>query len=176
MVRSRGAKAQDDAKAILNRVRQLVRALRLFEKEAQARFGLGAAQMFILHVLRQQHDEISMNALADRTATDQSSVSLAVGRLVSEGYVARSPGLEDKRQVRLSLTAKGRAIVRRAPPAAQERILDSVATMPARDRAHLLVLLDRVIEGMGVTDGRAPMLFQDDAESRPPRPARRRTR
>ncbi len=112
--------AMDDAKAILNRVRQLVRALRAFDKQAQTRFGLGAAQMFILHVL-QHHDELSMNELADRTATDQSSVSLAVGKLVSEGYVRRDVSEEDRRQVRLSLTAKGRALVKRSPPAAQER-------------------------------------------------------
>lgn len=154
----------DDAKAILNRVRQLVRVLRAFDKQAQTRFGLGAAQMFILHVL-QHHDELSMNELADRTATDQSSVSLAAGKLVTEGYVRRDVSEEDRRQVRLSLTAKGRALVKRSPPAAQERIMDSVEAMPPGERAQLMALLDKLMAGMTDADDRPPMLFQDEREA-----------
>lgn len=154
--------AMDDAKAILNRVRQLVRALRSFERQAQSRFGFGAAQMFILHVLRHE-DDLSLNELAERTATDQSSASLAVGKLVSDGYVRRTPSEDDRRQVRLSLTAKGRALVRKAPPAAQERIMESVRAMRPADRAHLMALMDDLMSGMlPADDGRSPMLFQDE--------------
>lgn len=162
----------DDAKAILNRVRQLVRALRSFDKQAQSQYGLGAAQMFILHVL--QHDEeLSMNDLADRTATDQSSASLAAGKLVTEGYVRRSVSEEDRRQVRLSLTPKGRALVKRSPPAAQQRIMESVRAMPPADRAQLMALLDRLMTGMAPDDGRKRMLFQDDPDPvQAPRPRR----
>ena len=165
----------DDAKAILNRVRQLVRALRAFDKQVQTRFGLGAAQMFILHVL-QHHGELSMNELADRTATDQSSASLAVGKLVTEKYVNREVSEEDRRQVRLSLTAKGRALVKRSPPAAQERIMDSVEAMPSGERAQLMALLDKLMAGMTADDGRPPMLFQDEREPAKRRATPRRTK
>jgi DNA-binding MarR family transcriptional regulator len=159
----------DDAKTILNRVRQLVRALRGFEKHAQARHGIGAAQMFILHVLGHEERDLSMNELAERTATDQSSVSLAVSRLVEQEYVRRTPGEEDRRQVWLSLTARGRALVRRSPPAVQEKIMDSVSAMTVAEREQLLTLLDKLIAGLGATDGGAPMLFQDESEKRPRR-------
>lgn len=155
------SRAGEDAKAILNRLRLLVRALRKFDRQAQTRYGLGAAQMFILHVLSHE-DAISLNELADRTATDQSSVSLAVTRLVEEGHVTRSPSAEDRRQVRLSLTAKGRAVVRRAPPAAQERILESVQAMSARERGELTALLDKLLDGLNAPKGRPGMFFQDE--------------
>lgn len=142
-----GGPASEDAKAILNRLRQLVRALRMSDRKAQTRYGLGAAQMFILHVLA-QHDGISLNELADHTATDQSSASIAVGRLVEDGHVKRLPSNEDRRQVRLSLTAKGRALVRRAPSAAHERIVESAEAMSARERAQLTTLLDKLLSGM----------------------------
>jgi DNA-binding MarR family transcriptional regulator len=122
--------------------------------------------MFILHVLSHD-DEISLNELADRTAVDQSSASLAVGKLVETGHVRRTVSPEDRRQVRLALTPKGKAVVRRSPPAAQERILESVQSMPARDRAHLMVLLDQLMAGMGgPAAGPAPMLFEDDARTK----------
>lgn len=166
----KGADAAEDAKAILNRVRRLVKALRAFDKEAQSRFGLGAAQMFILHVLHGA-DDISLNELAERTATDQSSASLAVGKLVDEGYVRRTQSTEDRRQVRLSLTARGRTLVRKAPPAAQERIIGSVQQMAATDRAQLMALLDKLMDGLGPdsTDDSPGMLFQNPEEKRPKR-------
>jgi DNA-binding MarR family transcriptional regulator len=163
--------AADDAKAILNRVRQIVRALRTFDKQAQSRFGLGAAQMFIVHIL-QNDDGLSLNELANHTATDQSSVSLAVGKLVSDGYVKRAESEVDRRQVHLSLTAKGRALARRSPPAAQERILESVQAMKRSERTQLTALLDQLIGGLSpLPDGPPAMLFQDEEEARP----RRRT-
>ena len=168
MTKRRDPKAADDAKTILNRVRQLVRLLRLFEREAQSRYGIGAAQMFILHVLEHE-DDLSLGMLADRTATDQSSASLAVGRLVEDGYIRRTQSAQDRRQVRLSLTARGRAVVRRSPPAAQERIIESVRRMPANGRARLVSLLDSLIAGLGEEGAeRAPMLFLDAPEERSP--------
>lgn len=158
--------ANDDAKAILNRIRHLVRVLRSFDRQAQARYGLGAAQMFILHVLYAEED-LSLNELADRTATDQSSASLAAGKLVADGYVRRTTRAEDRRQVRLSLTPKGRALVKRSPAAAQDRILASVRDMPATDRSRLMGLLDQLIGGLGPSEGgRAPMLFQEEETGR----------
>jgi MarR family transcriptional regulator, lower aerobic nicotinate degradation pathway regulator len=162
----------DDAKDILNRIRQLVRTLRSFEKEAQARYGIGAAQMFILHIL-QHEDKLSPNDLADRTATDQSSVSLAVRKLVEQGYVKRTPSADDRRQVELSLTPKGKSVVRRSPPAVQERLMSSVARMPAAERSQLVRLLDRLLTGLVVDTGSVPMLFQDDLGLSAPRRRRK---
>ena len=171
MAARRGERAaMEDAGAILNRVRQLVRALRTFEKQAQSRYGLGAAQMFILHILARE-SELSLNELAQRTATDQSSASLAVGKLVSEGYVRRASSEEDRRQVRLSLTPRGRALVKRSPAAVQERMMESVREMSGAERAQLLRLLEKLMSGMAIED-RPPMLFQDDAEA-PKRKARK---
>ena len=50
------AAASADGKRILDAIRQLVRALRLFDREAQAKHGITAAQMFMLHSL--EGDEV----------------------------------------------------------------------------------------------------------------------
>jgi len=168
----RGAEPGDDAKAILNRVRQLVRALRTFDKQAQARYGFGAAQMFIMHVLRGE-DDLSLSDLAERTATDQSSVSLAVGKLVTGGFVRRTIDPEDRRQARLTLTPKGRALVRKSPPAAQQRIIASVGEMSAAERTQLMMLLDKLMAGLTPAEP-ASMLFLD--EDAPPKKRRRAPR
>jgi DNA-binding MarR family transcriptional regulator len=155
-----------DARRILNSIRQLVRALRLFDREAQTRYGISAAQMFILHALAGEEEAISLNELADRTATDQSSASVVVQRLVEAGYVSRTPRKEDRRHIDLRLTPKGRAIVRRSPPPAQEKIVAAVETMSAPDRRQLAELLETFVGTFAVRGKNAPMLFEDEPKPR----------
>jgi DNA-binding MarR family transcriptional regulator len=152
--------ARAEGKRILNSIRQLVRALRLFDREAQTQHGISAAQVFVLHAL-QEEEGLSLSDLAERTATDQSSVSTVVQKLVAIGYVSRTPRPTDRRQMELRLTPKGRAIVRKTPPPAQQKILAAIDAMPARDRKALAELLETFVEGFGVRGKKTPMMFEE---------------
>ena len=160
--KSRSATAQpSEGKRILNSIRQLVRALRLFDREAQSKYGISAAQMFVLHALEAE-DVLSLNELSQRTATDQSSASVVVQKLVESGYVSRAARKDDRRHIELRLTAKGRNIIRRSPPPAQQRILATVEALPPRDRKALAAMLEQFVESFGVRGKKAPMLFEDE--------------
>ncbi|HYC93662.1 MAG TPA: MarR family transcriptional regulator [Thermoanaerobaculia bacterium] len=154
--------ADDEGMRILNSIRQLVRALRLFDRETQTRYGVTAAQMFVLHAIEQE-EGLSLNALAARTATDQSSASVVVQRLVEAGYVLRTAQPSDRRRIELRLTLKGRNVIRKAPPPAQQKILATVAAMSPRDRKELATLLEEFVGAFGVRGKKAPMLFEDEA-------------
>ena len=154
-----------EAKRILNSIRQLVRALRLFDREAQSRHGISAAQMFVLHTLSEE-EALSLNELSERTATDQSSASVVVQRLVEAGLVTRTQNARDRRHVELRLTPRGRTVIRRSPPPAQQKILAAVEGMSARDRKTIAKLLESFVESFGVKGKRAPMLFEDEPKKR----------
>lgn len=157
--------AQPEGKRILNSIRQLVRALRLFDREAQAKHGISAAQMFVLHTLGEE-ESLSLNELAERTATDQSSASVVVQRLVDAGYVTRTTRKDDRRHVELRLAAPGRAIIRRsAAPPAQQKILAAAEAMSPRQRKAFAAMLESFVGAMGAK-GKAPMLFEDDVRGR----------
>lgn len=158
--RTQSPNTPDEARRILNSIRQLVRALRLFDREAQSKHGISAAQMFVMHALEKE-DGLSLNELAERTATDQSSASVVVQRLVDAGYVTRTQRKDDRRHVELRVTAKGRAVTRRAKPPAQQKILAAVDEMPARDRKAFAKLLEEFVDHFGVEKGKVPMLFED---------------
>ncbi|HEX7807288.1 MAG TPA: MarR family transcriptional regulator, partial [Thermoanaerobaculia bacterium] len=98
--RTKPTTAEAEGKRILDSIRLLVRSLRLFDREAQSKYGISAAQMFVLHAL-DTDDVLSLNELADKTATDQSSASVVVGRLVEAGYVSRTARKNDRRHVEL---------------------------------------------------------------------------
>lgn len=151
---------ESESKRILNSIRQLVRALRLFDREAQSKYGISAAQMFVLHAL-QEDEVLSLNELADRTATDQSSASVVVQRLVEAGYVTRVSQKEDRRRIELRLTAKGRTVIRKSPPPAQQKILAAIDKMPAKERKAFAAMLEGFVHDIGVRGKKAPMLFED---------------
>ena len=155
------AAASADGKRILDAIRQLVRALRLFDREAQAKHGITAAQMFMLHSL--EGDEVlSLNQLAERAATDQSSASVVVHKLVEAGYVTRTARKDDRRRIELRLTAKGRAIIRKSPPPAQQRMLEAIATLKPRDRKALADSLEQFVHEIGAGGKKVSLLFEDE--------------
>lgn len=154
-----------DSQRILDSIRRLVRLLRLADRAAQNALGLSGAQLFVLQELGKT-PSLSLNELAERTRTDQSSVSVVVTRLVESGLVARDRDTRDARRLVLTLTKAGLAAVKKTPPAAQERIIDIVDAMPPTDRKRFAEAFERLVDELGADKGAAPMLFEDDVNSR----------
>ena len=150
----------NDTRRILDSIRQIVQVLRLSATQAEQALNLSAAQLFVIHKLG-KGDAISMNELSRRTHTHQSSVSVVVQRLVEKRLVCRRRSPTDRRQLKLQLTAAGLRKMRKAPQAAQDRLIDSLLKMPDRDRRNLARLLEDFVEGTGVASARAQLFFEE---------------
>src|SRR4051794_773106 len=79
-----------DTERVVQSIRRIVRELRQTHRTAEQRLGISGAQLFVLHQLRRGPVD-SLQTLADRTLTHQSSVSVVVSRLVRKGWVRRRP-------------------------------------------------------------------------------------
>jgi DNA-binding MarR family transcriptional regulator len=141
----------DDIGVILDALRSIVRELRLASREAEQRVGVHGAQ---LHALRRLADNpaTSLTELAERTHTDISSVSVVVSRLVEHGLVARKSADDDRRRLSLGLTARGRAVLRRAPETGTSRLLRAAAHLSDREVHALATSLSKMVDGMDRTD------------------------
>src|SRR5262245_14590479 len=162
------AAADPTTQAVLDAIRRIVRALRESSHEARREVGLSAAQLFVLQRLAGA-PRLSLNELAERTLTHQSTVSVVVSRLVREGLVDRARGSDDGRRVELTLTAAGRAVLGRAPAAAQDRLITALASVGPTARRRLAADLGRLIEAMALPAHPPPMFFE-----RAPKGARKR--
>jgi DNA-binding MarR family transcriptional regulator len=158
---NRAVPHQMGVREVLNSLRHIVRSLRVASRTAEQRVGLSGAQLFVLQCLGRE-SPCSVNELAARTATDQSSVSVVVSRLVSRGHVRRTPSKVDRRRVELSLTKSGRALLEAAPEAAQDRLLLALTQLPKPDLRALSRILGRVVELAEVAN-EVPTLFFEDA-------------
>jgi DNA-binding MarR family transcriptional regulator len=148
---------------VLDSVRWIFQALRESSRRAERQVGLSGAQLFVLQKLS-ENPGLSLNELADRTHTHQSSVSTVVSRLVARRFVQRARAEKDARRVELTLSPRGRALVAEAPDAAQDRLIAAIESMPAWRRRLLAEGLAELARGVASTRRRAPMFF-DDAQS-----------
>ncbi len=144
----------------MDALRRLVRALRLYSRVCEGRLGLSAAQVFALRAL-ESAGPLSLGGLAAATLTDPSSVSVVVGRLARKGLVARRRAASDGRRAELSLTPRGRSLLRGVPASPQERVVRALAALPARRRAALARDLQSVLRGAGLFQAPATLFFED---------------
>jgi DNA-binding MarR family transcriptional regulator len=158
----------DDTQAILDALRRIVRELRVSARAAEARAGLSAAQLFVLSRLAME-PRLSLGELAARTSTDPSSVSVVVSRLAEGGLLTRKRAADDERRVELAITAAGRARLRKAPAAAQDRLIGAVNGLGPGRRKRLAALLGDVVHGMGLGEKAPRLFFEEDASARRPR-------
>lgn len=150
----------------MNHFRRIVRALRSSHRAA-GHLNLTGAQLFVINVIGEARGPLSVNEVAKRTGTDQSTVSVVTNRLVERGLLKRERSSADSRRVELSLTASGRALQKKAPvTVAQQRMTTALQELSSQDAAELLRLLEKIVTSMNIGGERAGMMFDDaSAES-----------
>lgn len=143
-------------------IRRLVRTLRTTAVSVERETGLSTAQTFVLQLLLEAPAE-SMNELAERTSTDQSSVSVVVSRLEAKGLVSRLTSATDARRTQVVITNAGIALMHRKPPTVQERLTRALTGMPPSSLELLASELNRLVALMGADEEPATLIFEDDA-------------
>jgi len=164
-------------KTVLDSLRLIVRDLRLSAREAERVARITGAQLFVLQQL-QDGGTLSLGELAERTMTDQSSVSVVVKKLVSAKLVARKPSKADARRLELSLTPAGKKLLARCPEPTQVRLVAALKRLAPNEVEGLTSGLSALVREMGLeSDAPAPLFFEDvGAQRRHPRDKSRRTR
>jgi DNA-binding MarR family transcriptional regulator len=151
-----------ETRVVLDSMRRIVQCLRESSRAAESRAGLSGAQLFVLRTLGESPG-LSLNALAERTRTHQSSVSVVVARLARDGLVERSTAAGDARRAEISLSPSGLRRIKTAPRTAQERLVAAVDSLAPADRTRLASMLDGLVHAMALDGGRPDMFFEDPA-------------
>ncbi len=149
----------------MNAIRSIVRALRINTRAIELKMGISLAQLFVLQQLAER-SAASLNELAERTATHQSSVSVVVRRLVERGLVSRTAAVADKRRIEIEVTPSGRDLLAGAPMTIQTQLMQALDRMSTDDQSTLADLLERWLREAKIDLATPPMLGEDDGEVR----------
>jgi DNA-binding MarR family transcriptional regulator len=143
----------------LNALRKMVRGLRSAAETVERDFRISAAQLFVLSELAQIPDQ-SVKDLAAVTMTTHSTVSQVVGQLISKGLIARRADAFDGRRSVLRVTRQGAILLKKAPRAIQEDLVDGLATLRPAERRGLANGLEKWLAASGLSSVRSTMLFE----------------
>jgi DNA-binding MarR family transcriptional regulator len=148
-----------DVAPVFNSLRRLVHSLHNASRDTERRLGVTGAQLFVLTQLRAT-PSLSVNALAERTMTHQSTVSVVVRRLVRRKLVRKVRASDDARRVELTLTPAGIALLKRAPEAVQVRLARAIEELEDADRRVLARGLQQLVHALGADVSPPPMFFE----------------
>ena len=160
----RGAAVADrqTVERAMNAVRSIVRAQRINTRAIELKMGISLAQLFVLQQLAERPSD-SLNDLAERTATHQSSVSVVVRRLVERGLVSRTASSADKRRIEIDLTPAGRELLTDAPTTITMQLISGLAHMAPDEQTELADLLENWLRASKIDLAAPPMIgeFED---------------
>ncbi|GHD54116.1 MarR family transcriptional regulator [Streptomyces galbus] len=114
-----------------------------------------ASQLRVLHILG-HHNGINLRTLTEHLASTPSSTSRLCDRLQAAGFVERVPSPENRREVRLHLSGRGRAFLADLRARRERELQKVLADMPASKRIALL-------EGLESFCATAATQIHDDA-------------
>jgi DNA-binding MarR family transcriptional regulator len=170
---ARKRRQQDDAARALNAVRRMVRGLRSRAEHVERDLHVSAAQLFVLRELAAVPNR-SVRDLAAVTMTTHSTVSQVVGQLIGKGFVTRVADTNDGRRSVLTPSRKGTELLKRAPRAIQQDLVDGFRKLTPTERTRLATGLEKWLEASGLGAVQASMLFENGKPRRVRRTPKRR--
>ena len=104
-------------------------------------------QLLVLEYL--SHQKISkMNMVAAATGTSFSTATGMVDRLVKHGLVKRVPGEDDRRTVLVSITDKGRKILKQVYSQKRSGIIRLFSRISVKERQEYLDILQKIVHNL----------------------------
>lgn len=150
---------QPEVSRALNALRRMVRGLRTAAETVERDLRISAAQLFVLSELSHMPDQ-SVKDLAAVTMTTHSTVSEVVSQLIAKGFVARSADTTDRRRSVLRITRQGTTLLRRAPRAIQEELIEGFGALRPSEQRGLANGLEKWLAASGLGDAPSDMLFE----------------
>lgn len=142
----------------LRAIRSLIQTAEHAGKLLAVATGLTPSQLVVLQEVARQ-TETAAGAIATAVRFSQATVTNLVDRLEQEGLVVRRRGEQDRRQVLVSITPKGKSTVLAAPDLLQDKFQARYEALPDWEQAMIVAMLERLSDLLNAdTSDAAPLL------------------
>ena len=112
--------------------------------EYQERYGLDIPEWRVLATIGFRNDACSAQFISDCTRTHTSTISRAVTALMQRQIIERIENEDDRREFRLRMTRKGRALYEDLIPRLLRREQEIMSCLSAQERKDLAALLGKI--------------------------------
>ena len=136
----------------LNRLAAEVSAA--LSSEYQERYGLDIPEWRVLATLGFRNDACSAQYISHCTRTHKSTISRAVTALMDRRLVERVENEDDRREFRLRLTRKGKALYEALIPRLLRREQEILSCLSAKERKDFASLLSKIEQSLDLVQTR----------------------
>ncbi len=127
---------------IMQSLRRIIKSLQDYSQTVFTHYGITGPQLWALKTIHQM-GSLPLGELSKGMCLHPSTVSGVVDRLENKGYVVRDRTEEDRRVVRVRLTPKGKALVRKAPNPVQGKMIYGLRRL---EKGRLTLIYDSIRE------------------------------
>ena len=142
------SKRPDAVAEIIDNLRRVFQVVNEQSKKVEKETGLTGPQLWAIKTIAQEAP-IMVSEIARHMYLHPATVVGILDRLEKQGLVARIRSTEDRRVVRVELTAKGRALVRKAPEVAQGLLVEGLENLSASNLKNISHGLDQMVDILG---------------------------
>ena len=132
-----GKEIKECANQLIALLPDLAKAFRTDEPQEVLHMDISLPEILILKELSSK-EQPTMSELGRSISMDLSTLTRTVDKLVKKEFVARKRDPEDRRMVRVALTAKGRKLISRFEEARKKHIESILRPMTSQERRDLL--------------------------------------
>ena len=132
----------------LNRLAAEVSAA--LSSEYQERYGLDIPEWRVLATLGFRNDASSAQYIAHCTRTHKSTISRAVTALMRRQLVERVENEDDRREYRLRMTRKGKALYQELIPRLLRKEQKILSCLSAQERKEFALVLGKIEKSLGL--------------------------
>ena len=143
--------SDDRTREVVWLIRKLVQGGELYTKELDKKYQVSAPQLSCLLALSDQ-GPMPPSQIAKYIMVNSSTITGIIDRLEQKGLVQRSRISQDRRVITVSLTKKGNALVRTAPPPLQKKIVEGLKRLPPQEVDEIVQVLTKLATMMDVHD------------------------
>lgn len=136
---------------VLIALRRIIRATDLHSRHLSKTLGLTAPQLLIMQIISKAGATTS-SAIAREVSLSQATVTSILDRLEKRELIERVRSEQDKRRINVSLTARGKELIKESPAPLQQQFSERFRKLPDWERNLILSALQRVAEMMGAQD------------------------
>jgi DNA-binding MarR family transcriptional regulator len=136
---------------IINSIRGINNAIQRQSKKLEKSFHITGPQLGILRTIS-RYPEISLRDLSDKMYLHVSTVSGIVDRLEAAAYLRRIRDTRDRRVVNISLTDKGKKVIREAPLSGFGNMFIGLQKLPSSQMRQIAKAMKMLTKLMKIED------------------------
>lgn len=128
-------------------VSQLVKKLSLLNRDQKSCYGLTMSQCFTIEALA-QNGMLTMNKLSQELGVTVSTMTRIIDVLLRDGNVDRRDNPDDRRQVCIELTPKGKSLAEKLRQCSDHYARDILDQIPEKQRSGVIRSLKMLVSAV----------------------------